>query len=188
MEVSPPAPRGKGFSCLEQLSWILVGRAGWGCPHSVFLQILGIRSLALFGRLDRVRLNYSTFQKHEGHLHRIGLHQACVHSQNIAFPKESGEQGREGVGQDKTPKPLGFSNTYASKYSVPQITHRDQPHSHFYLKKEESPSRCRVSESSTHKENKQQQKTKNKTNKQTNKKNPLPFECCRPDPHWVSLL
>lgn len=170
MEVSPPAPRGKGFSCLEQLSWILVGRAGWGCPHSVFLQILGIRSLALFGRLDRVRLNYSTFQKHEGHLHRIGLHQACVHSQNIAFPKESGEQGREGVGQDKTPKPLGFSNTYASKYSVPQITHRDQPHSHFYLKKEESPSRCRVSESSTHKENKQQQKTKNKTNKQTNKK------------------
>lgn len=103
-----------------------------------------------------MKLNYSTFQKHERHLHRIGLHQACVHSQNIAFPKESREEEREGVGEDKTPKPLGFSNTYASKYSVPQITLRDQPHSHFYLKKKEVRCRCRVSESSTHEENRQQ--------------------------------
>lgn len=85
-----------------------------------------------------MRLHYSTFQKHEGHLHRIGLHQACVHSQNKAFPKEPREWEREGVGYDKTPKPLGFSSTYASKYSVPQITHRDQPHSHFYLKKKKN--------------------------------------------------
>lgn len=47
-----------------------------------------------------MRLNYRTFQKHEGHLHGRGLHQACVHSQNIAFPKESTEEERRG--RDRT--------------------------------------------------------------------------------------
>lgn len=108
-----------------------------------------------------MRLNYSTFQKHEGHLHRIGLHQACVHSQNIAFPKESREWEGEGMGEDKTPKPLGFSNTYASKYSVPPPNNSQRPTTQSLLpKKEESPSRCRVSESSTHKENNNNKKNK----------------------------
>lgn len=74
--------------------------------------------------------------------------QTSVHSQNIAFPKEPTEQEREGVGAgEDPPQPLGFSTTEASKYRVPQIPHRDQPHSHFYLKqnKTQSPRRRRVS-------------------------------------------
>lgn len=61
---------------------------------------------------------------------------ASVHSQNTAFPKEPTGQETEGAGQGKNPKATWFSPTHkrANTEPSPPIPHRDQPHSHFYLK------------------------------------------------------
>lgn len=117
--------------------------------HSALVLRSGARSGPCLGGVEGLRAKLQHFSTWgEMYTGQEKAPQTSVHSQNIAFPKEPTEQEREGVGAGKDPpQPLGFSTTEASKYRVPQIPHRDQPHSHFYLKqnKTESPRRRRVS-------------------------------------------
>ena len=83
---------------------------------------------------QRSGLNYSTFQKYRRHLHRRGLLKpACTHK---IWHFLRNQRNRKRGEQDRAkPQSHLVSPTHKrANTESPKLPHRNQPHSHFYLK------------------------------------------------------